>query len=364
MPTQTTYVYNPTTYGLEFTTSQTWTIAEGVFVGSGSVYGVYNQHGGGELVNKGRIYSAENSGVVFEGNNNTIVNKAGAEIVGVVGVYLQNQHEILTNHGSIVGYINYGVWAYDTSHFVLNNDGEIYGHTVGVDVQSVIGGLAGATIDNSGLIHSDEYGIFVDTDAGETTTIVNEHGGTIKGAAVSISAASGRLSVENHGTIKGGIFSLGAASDKVVNDGHINGYLFLGPGDDMYKNAGGKAGLIYGGPGDDTLVAGPHTDKFVFDSPLNAATNVDTIKHFDPGKDMLFLDQTIFTMLTGPGSLKGSEFHIGKHAGDANDYIIYNKHTGALYYDEDGNGTGAPKVQFAQVEKGLNLQHDDFTVIA
>ena len=169
---------------------------------------------------------------------------------------------------------------------------------------------------------------------------------------LSIYAASGRLSVENHGTIKGGIVSTRGGHDKVVNDGTIKGYVYLGPGDDLYKNAGGKAGLVFGGDGNDTLIAGPHADKFVFDTPPNAATNVDTVKHFDPGTDEFFLVHGIFTMLTGPGTLKGKEFHVGKHAGDANDYIIYNKHTGALYYDSDGSGVDSAQVQFAQVREG------------
>ena len=117
--------------------------------------------------------------------------------------------------------------------------------------------------------------------------------------------------------------------------------MFLGSGNDTFKNAGGHAGKVHGGDGNDTLIAGPHTDKFVFDTTLNAATNVDRVKHFDPGTDKLFLDQTFFPALSGPGTLTSAEFHKGAHAHDADDRIIYNKHTGALFYDPNGNAGGA-----------------------
>ncbi len=64
-----------------------------------------------------------------------------------------------------------------------------------------------------------------------------------------------------------------------------------------------------------------------------------------------------------PPSIHG-EFHIGKHAADNNDYIIYDKHSGALYYDQDGNGSTYAQVQFAQLDKGLHLHHSDFMVFA
>jgi Ca2+-binding RTX toxin-like protein len=49
-------------------------------------------------------------------------------------------------------------------------------------------------------------------------------------------------------------------------------------------------------------------------------------------------------------------------AWDANDYIIYNKTTGALSYDADGSGAAVP-VQFAQLSAGLSLVSGDFLII-
>ena len=46
-------------------------------------------------------------------------------------------------------------------------------------------------------------------------------------------------------------------------------------------------------------------------------------------------------------------------AADADDRIIYDPTTGALYYDPDGNGGGAA-VQFATLAPGLALENDNF----
>jgi hypothetical protein len=365
MPTQKTNIYNPSGYGLDYTqSSQTWTIANDVFVGSKSAYGAFSNYNGSKLINKGHIYAADNYGVVFVGNNSAIVNQASGDVFGNYGVYMQGLHAALTNHGSIAGYEVFGVWAYNTSHFVLHNDGDIYGQAAGVNVQSTGPGYADSMIDNSGLIQSNGYAVEINTAAGERTTIVNDHGAKIKGNSFAILAFSGSFSLENHGELKGQIASSAIdAGDKVYNYGAIKSSVFLGPGDDLFKNKGGSAGKVSGGPGNDKLVAGPHTDKFVFDATLNPTTNVDTVKHFDPGKDEFFLYKAVFTALTAPGTLEGSQFHIGKHAHDNDDHIIYNQNTGALLYDSNGNANGG-EVQFAKLDKGLNLHHSDFIVFA
>jgi hypothetical protein len=52
---------------------------------------------------------------------------------------------------------------------------------------------------------------------------------------------------------------------------------------------------------------------------------------------------------------------IGSAAADGNDHIIYNRDTGALIYDSNGNAAGGA-VQFATIGKGLNLTANDFNV--
>ena len=365
MPTQHDYVYNQNTFGLQFTASETWTIATGTFVGSHDTNGVFSSYDASKLINKGHVYSAQGDGVRFTGNDSSVVNRASGTIFGTYGVVMDGHSNTgVTNHGSIVGYVWYGVLVNNSSHFSLTNDGEIDGHYEGVYLYSGVSGLTGATIDNAGLISSDGSGIYIQTNADETTTIVNEPGATIKGSDASIHADSGSFVLTNHGTLIGRILSTVADSpDKVVNDGAIKGEVHLGPGDDVFRNKGGTAGRVFGGDGNDKLFAGSHADKFVFDTTLNAATNVDRVHHFDPGTDKLFLDQSVFTSLAGPGTLPAGEFHKGHHAADGDDYIIYNPDTGSLYYDPDGNGS-AHKVQFAQLDTGLHLHADSFAVIA
>ena len=45
-----------------------------------------------------------------------------------------------------------------------------------------------------------------------------------------------------------------------------------------------------------------------------------------------------------------------------NDYLIYNKTTGVLYYDQDGSGS-AKAVEIASLSKKLKMTAADFMVI-
>jgi serralysin len=53
---------------------------------------------------------------------------------------------------------------------------------------------------------------------------------------------------------------------------------------------------------------------------------------------------------------------IGTAALEANDRIIYDSNTGALFYDDDGVG-GNAQVQFATLSTGLALTYLDFLVV-
>jgi Ca2+-binding RTX toxin-like protein len=120
---------------------------------------------------------------------------------------------------------------------------------------------------------------------------------------------------------------------------------------------------LHGGRGDDILYGGNAADVFVFDTTLNASTNVDTIMDFDPAGEYIYLDNAIFSNLDAePGHfVLSTEFYVGTAANDADDHIIYDDSTGAIFYDKDGSGA-AMQVQFAAVTPGLTLAHDDFHV--
>lgn len=120
--------------------------------------------------------------------------------------------------------------------------------------------------------------------------------------------------------------------------------------------------ILYGRAGNDVLTGGAGDDIFVFDTALSSTTNVDYITDFTPGADQIWLDSAIFSKLGAAGALNASMFHIGSAAADSDDYIIYNKNTGALIYDSNGNASGEA-INFAKIGKGLALTSSDFKVI-
>jgi Ca2+-binding RTX toxin-like protein len=141
------------------------------------------------------------------------------------------------------------------------------------------------------------------------------------------------------------------------------------------KNAiNGESGDDYvnGGLGNDSLTGGQGEDAFLFTTKLGTPktdrkVNFDKVTDFSAADDSLYLDNAVFRKLgsgspTNPKQLKKAFFTIGDKAKDANDYIIYNKKTGALSYDVDGTGTKAA-IEFAQVKKGSGLTYKDFFVI-
>ena len=79
--------------------------------------------------------------------------------------------------------------------------------------------------------------------------------------------------------------------------------------------------------------------------------------------DTIQLENAAYTKLTTTGTLVAGQFRIGSKALDANDFVIYNKATGVLLYDADGNGANAAAVQVAILSAGLNMTNADFVVI-
>ncbi len=131
--------------------------------------------------------------------------------------------------------------------------------------------------------------------------------------------------------------------------------------DRLYGGEGSD--FLDGGLGADILVGGAGEDSFRFSTELGN-DNVDLIKDFSAGEDLILLDNDIFAALGGTGTLDLTEFHMSA-AGvsqDAADRIIYDSDSGALLYDADGSGDiGA--IQFAQLRAGLSLSADDFVIL-
>lgn len=117
-------------------------------------------------------------------------------------------------------------------------------------------------------------------------------------------------------------------------------------GDDTLSGGGGDD-ILAGGSGNDILTGGEGNDEFVFVAPLSA-TNIDTINDFDTVSEYIYLAKNIFSKFKHPGKPTAGNVVAGDQvqAQDADDYLLFDTATGALYYDPDGNGSKAA-MQFA-----------------
>ena len=129
-------------------------------------------------------------------------------------------------------------------------------------------------------------------------------------------------------------------------------------------SGGAGPDTLNGGLGNDTLTGGFGNDQFVFNTALNAGTNLDRIVDFTHNADKLVLENAIFTQLLTNGALNAANFvaNASGTAADGNDFVVYNSVTGVLSYDADGNGSGAA-VAFANLASHPLLTAADFTVI-
>jgi Ca2+-binding RTX toxin-like protein len=130
-------------------------------------------------------------------------------------------------------------------------------------------------------------------------------------------------------------------------------------GQTIEGNAAGNG--LYGKAGNDTLTGGGGNDLFLFDTTLNATTNVDTITDFNAAQDTIRLDNAVFTALTTAGTLAAGAFNTGA-ATQADDRIIYNTATGALIYDFNGSANGGG-VKFATLIGAPALSAADFVIV-
>ena len=117
-------------------------------------------------------------------------------------------------------------------------------------------------------------------------------------------------------------------------------------------NGGAGNDVLVGGGGNDTLVGGSGSDFFVFKVAANAINNLDTVIDFQSGLDKIQLSRSVFSALgTSSTALTQGQFWSGAgvvKGHDADDRVLYNTSTGALYYDADGSGSVAA-VQIALI---------------
>ena len=159
---------------------------------------------------------------------------------------------------------------------------------------------------------------------------------------------------------------VGTKGSNALTGGIGSDRLFGFAGNDRLFGAGGND-TLYGSTGNDVLTGGTGSDIFVFDTKLNKSSNVDRVMDFRYQDDSIWLGNKVFTELgsgsaSKPKKFKSDMFVEGKKAKDAEDRIVYDKKTGALYYDQDGTGSKA-QVKIATISNKAKLYYHDFFVI-
>lgn len=140
----------------------------------------------------------------------------------------------------------------------------------------------------------------------------------------------------------------------------VFGNVTISGGNDLLRGGAGSDDL-FGGYGNDVLTGGSGADRFWFDTPLDGLLNVDLLTDFSRGQDKMVLSSSIFSALPA-GDLVSAAFIRTGTPETADTRIIYDAHSGALFYDADGSGSAASAVQFATLTGVPNISDTDFVV--
>ncbi|WP_198411814.1 calcium-binding protein [Microvirga flavescens] len=196
-----------------------------------------------------------------------------------------------------------------------------------------------------------------------TDTVVEAVGGGYDTVMASVSFA---LSLDTEVEVLSLATSTGRKALKLTGSNTAN--IIKGNAGNNTLDGQGGDDRLFGYGGNDVLTGGAGKDTFVFSIKPDKKTNVDKVTDFKVVDDSIWLENAVFKALgkTGsekkPAKLKKDMFYIGKAAHDASDRIIYDKSSGALYYDADGTGA-QEQVKIAQFKKGLKMTNADFFVI-
>ena len=200
--------------------------------------------------------------------------------------------------------------------------------------------------------------VLLDSDVGKSLTVMASYLDKEGTTETKSSTATGYVGLSKVGTANSETLTGSKFNDILTGLGG-NDYLIGDDGDDRL-NGGTGDDTLNGGVGNDLLTGGGGKDIFQLSSPT--VNNVDTISDFVVPDDTIQLNNAIFTKLSTLGILDSTAFKMGVAASDANDFIIYNPNTGALFYDSDGNGS-ATAVEIAILGVNLALTNTDFVIV-
>ena len=199
---------------------------------------------------------------------------------------------------------------------------------------------------------------YIDSASDRVVELANE------GVDIAISSVSvdfGTIQLDNL-TFTGSANLLGSGNEHANEiTGNLGANVLNGRAGNDQLSGGAGADTLSGGTGNDTLTGGADADRFQFDAPLDASSNVDAIVDFTVGQNSIDLARSVFTAIDA-GQLNAEAFRLGSAAEDASDRIIFDAVTGQLLYDADGTGEIAAVV-FATLSTDLIIDHTSFFAV-
>jgi len=365
---------------------------------AGQYYGVYAAGSFNTLVNAGTI--SADSAVTLNGDNNSITNRGliQGDSAAIILGGASNQANRIVNNGDIISDA-YALYLGDATDTVINTgfiggtmilgggndvldshlgllDGDVHG---GIGNDSITGGAL------NDLLYGDDGNDTLDGGAGDdlldggigTDSMTGGAGNDryyVDTAADLIIESTGggkgdRLFASASYTLRAGVElermeTISASGTTAINlTGNDFAQTILGNAGANILKGGGGNDVLRGYGGKDTLVGGAGNDTFVFNTTLNATTNVDTITDFNAAADTIQIDNAVFLGLTA-GALAASAFKdLAVGTKDASDRILYNSNTGDLFFDRDGSATTYAPVKFGFLTGSPTITAADFFVI-
>ncbi|PXX14766.1 Ca2+-binding RTX toxin-like protein [Nitrosomonas ureae] len=282
------------------------------------------------------------------GNDNYIVDNVGDKIV----------ENLNGNFDSVSSSVTYTLSAY-IEELTLKGTSAING-TGNLQANTIVGNTAANQLNGNGGNDILNGGLGVDTligGLGNDTFIVDN----INDAVIELlNQGTDTVNSSVSHTLRSNVENLSLLDIGLLINGNGNNQANILIGNSFNNILDGKSGndTLDGDLGNNVLTGGLGNDIFRF----TTKNHVDTITDYNVANDTIHLENSVFTSLTNVGTLAANQLRVGTKALDANDYIIYNKTTGMLSYDSDGNGATAA-IQIATIGTGLALTNADIVVI-
>jgi len=207
----------------------------------------------------------------------------------------------------------------------------------------VMGGIYGGYIGGNDLLAGGAGNDTLDGGLGDDTLLGGAGIDTVSfegvEVAVIVDLAAGTASGQGNDVLAGIENVLGSTQNDWIQGDNRANRLDGGYGSDTLIGGAGNDTLVASG-GADSLLGGSGADDFFLyrDDP---GKGVHSIGDFGFGADRLVLDRGFAKLAEGAVAAQFFRASSDGSAADADDYLLYNTSTGALYYDADGNGAGA-----------------------